>query len=143
MWMRSHLGVYAVVGADKAMAAGIGTLGAVVVGMTNAIGGGFLRDIIVREEPLMFKPGQVYVFAALGGCLLFIGLVRRYDVPVQQSAFIAILVTLLLRLLAIRFNWTTAPVSEWEQSLRKNLDRQNKAALVDKEGPAEPSGKLT
>ena len=111
------LAVYAVVGADKALAAGYAPVGAVVIGMTNAVGGGLLRDILVREEPLLFKPGQFYVLAALGGCLLFIGLVRHYGVPVQQAAFASIGTTLLLRLLAIRFNWQTFAVTEWQQHL--------------------------
>jgi uncharacterized membrane protein YeiH len=114
------LGVYAVVGADKALAAGIAPLGALLVGMTNAVGGGLLRDILVRDEPLLFKPGQLYVLAGLGGCVLFIGLLRFYDVPVQQAATAGISVCLLLRLLAIRFNWRTVPMSQWDQT-RKRL----------------------
>ena len=111
------LGVYAVVGADKALAAGYGSLGAVLIGMTNAVGGGLLRDILVREEPLLFKPGQFYVLAALGGCTLFVALAREYGVPVQQAAFASIGTTLLLRLLAIRFNWQTFAVTEWRRHL--------------------------
>jgi len=33
------------------------------VGLCNAVGGGLIRDILVREEPIMFKPGQLYVLA--------------------------------------------------------------------------------
>ena len=109
------LAVYAVVGADKSLAAGYASVGAVVIGMTNAVGGGLLRDILVREEPLLFKPGQFYVLAALGGCVLFVVLLRHYGVPVQQAAFASIATTLLLRLLAIRFNWQTFAVTEWPQ----------------------------
>ena len=111
------LAVYAVVGADKALVAGISSVGAVVIGMTNAVGGGLVRDIFVREEPLLFKPGQFYVLAALGGCALFVAL-RYYSLPVEKAAIASICVTLLLRLLAIRFNWTTSPFSEWSPSLR-------------------------
>jgi uncharacterized membrane protein YeiH len=111
------LAVYAVVGADKALVAGYAPVGAVVIGMTNAVGGGLLRDILVREEPLLFKPGQFYVLAALGGCTLFIALAHEYGVPVQQAAFASIATTLLLRLLAIRFNWQTFAVTEWRRHL--------------------------
>jgi uncharacterized membrane protein YeiH len=111
------LAVYAVVGADKALVAGISPVGAVVIGLTNAVGGGLLRDILVRDEPLLFKPGQFYVLAALGGCVLFVAL-RYYSLPVQQAAVASICVTLLLRLLAIRFNWQTFAVTEWPSPLR-------------------------
>lgn len=108
------LAVYAVVGADKALAAGDSPLAAVLIGMTNAVGGGLLRDILVREEPLLFKPGQFYVLAALGGCVLFVGL-GYYSVPVEKAAAAGICTTLLLRLLAIRFNWKTFAVAEWRK----------------------------
>src|SRR6516162_8220948 len=58
------LGVYAVVGADRAMAVEIGHLGAALVGVINAVGGGVLRDVLTREEPVLFKPGQFYATAA-------------------------------------------------------------------------------
>lgn len=111
------LAVYAVVGADKALVAGTAALAAVLIGMTNAVGGGLLRDIFVRDEPLLFKPGQFYVLAALGGCLLFVGLVH-YGLPVKQAATSGICTTLLLRLLAIRFNWKTYAVTEWRKASR-------------------------
>jgi uncharacterized membrane protein YeiH len=112
------IGVYAVVGADKALASGIATIGAILVGMCNGVGGGLLRDILVREEPLMFKPGQLYVLAALGGCVLFVLLVRQYGIPIQDAAWVAIGVTLALRILAIRFNWTTTPLNRWDITRR-------------------------
>ena len=37
----------------------------------NAVGGGLLRDVLVREEPLLFKPGQFCALIVLGGCGLF------------------------------------------------------------------------
>jgi uncharacterized membrane protein YeiH len=115
------LAVYAVVGADKALAAGDLPLAAVLIGMANAVGGGLLRDILVREEPLLFKPGQFYVLAALGGCLLFVGL-GYYGVPVEKAAAAGICTTLLLRLLAIRFNWKTFAVAEWRKPSRNPVD---------------------
>ena len=111
------LAVYAVVGADKALVAGIAPVAAALIGMTNAVGGGLLRDILVRDEPLLFKPGQFYVLAALGGCVLFVAL-RYYGMPVHEAALSSICVTLLLRLLAIRFNWQTFAVTEWPPPVR-------------------------
>ena len=32
----------------------------IFVGVVNATAGGVLRDVLVREEPLVFKPGQYY-----------------------------------------------------------------------------------
>ena len=108
------IGVYAMVGADKALAAGIAAVGAIIVGMCNAMGGGVLRDILVREEPLVFKPGQLYVLACLAGCILYVYLVQSDGMDAQRAAWIAIAATVVLRVLAIRFNWTTRAFSEWD-----------------------------
>ncbi len=107
------IGVYGVVGANKAMIAGIPPLPALLVGMCNAVGGGLLRDVLVREEPLVFKPGQLYALAALGGCVLFVALSYYSGVDTNTSAWISIAVTGGLRLLAIRFNWTTRSMRDW------------------------------
>ena len=59
------LGAYAAFGTEKALTAGLAVPAAVLVGVINAAGGGLLRDIITREEPLVFRPGQFYVLTAL------------------------------------------------------------------------------
>lgn len=112
------LGVYGVVGVNKALIAGIAPVPALLVGMCNAVGGGLLRDVLVREEPLVFKPGQLYSLAALGGCVLFVAMSYYYGVDTNFSAWISIAVTLLLRLLAIRFDWTTRSLREWSKGAK-------------------------
>ncbi len=49
-------------------------MAAALVGLLNAVGGGVLRDIAIREEPLVFKPGEHYAGAALAGICVFLGL---------------------------------------------------------------------
>jgi uncharacterized membrane protein YeiH len=107
------IGVYGVVGANKAMIAGIPPEAALLVGMCNAVGGGLLRDVLVREEPLVFKPGQLYALAALAGCALFVVMSYHYGVDTNVSAWTSIVATLALRLLAIRFNWATRSMRDW------------------------------
>ena len=101
------IGVYAVYGANKSLVAGVPPEAAVLVGLCNAVGGGLLRDVIVREEPLLLKPGQLYFLATLVGCIGFVVLSHEYGVDVEAAAYSAIAVTLLLRVAAIRFNWRT------------------------------------
>jgi uncharacterized membrane protein YeiH len=101
------IGVYAVYGANKSLVAGASPEAAVLVGLCNAVGGGVLRDVIVREEPLLLKPGQLYFLATLAGCLGFVVASHHYGIDVEYAAYGAIAVTLLLRVLAIHFNWRT------------------------------------
>jgi uncharacterized membrane protein YeiH len=105
------LGAYAVVGVLKSLNAGLSVAAAVLVGVVNAIGGSVLRDVLVREEPLLFKPGQFYALAALAGCLLFVLLTLQLEIDVLRAALITIGATFAFRLLAIRFNWTTKPIA--------------------------------
>jgi uncharacterized membrane protein YeiH len=107
------IGVYAVYGANKSLVAGVPPEAAVLVGLCNAVGGGLLRDVIVRDEPLLLKPGQLYFLATLVGCIGFVVMSYHYGIDVEHSAYIAIAVTLLLRVFAIRFNWRTTAFGAW------------------------------
>ena len=102
------IGVYAVYGANKSLVAGVSPEAAVLVGLCNAVGGGLIRDVLVREEPLLLKPGQLYVLATLIGCIAFVVLSHVYGVGVEVAAYFSIALTLLLRSLAIRFDWRTS-----------------------------------
>ena len=109
------LGVYAVVGADRSLTAGLSHLGAILVGVVNAVGGGVLRDVLTREEPVVFKPGQYYAAAAALGSVLYVGFRATLEMNPQPAAFIAGGVAILVRLLAVRFDWRTRPWYWWHE----------------------------
>jgi uncharacterized membrane protein YeiH len=116
------LGVYAVVGAQKALAAGLHPVAALLAGVTNATGGGILRDLVVRIEPLVFRPGQFYVLAALAGCVVFVTLTVEATLAIELAAAAAIVTTFMLRLLAIQYDWQTKPVATTWGPRRRPLD---------------------
>lgn len=101
------IAIYSVYGANKSLVAGASPEAAVLVGLCNAVGGGLLRDVIVREEPLLMRPGQLYFLATLVGCIAFVVMSHHYGVEVQASAYAAIGVIVVLRVLAIHFDWKT------------------------------------
>ena len=103
------LGVYAVVGADRSLAAGLGHLGAALVGVINAVGGAVLRDVLTREEPVLFKPGQFYATAAVVAAVLYVGLREGVELNPQPAAVVAAAVGIAVRLLAVRYDWKTRP----------------------------------
>ncbi|PAW69093.1 MAG: hypothetical protein B9S34_00170 [Opitutia bacterium Tous-C1TDCM] len=105
------LGAYAAFGTQKALLAGLSVPAAVLVGVINAAGGGLLRDIIVREEPLVFKPGQFYVLTAVAGAVVFVFLSVHLNLEPTPAAFAAIAFTFAFRVLTIIFNWRTAAVA--------------------------------
>ena len=80
------------------------------MGVINAAGGGLLRDIITRQEPLVFKPGQFYVLTALAGAVVFVFLTVELEVEATLAALAAIVATFGFRVLTIIFNWRNASI---------------------------------
>ena len=98
------LGLFAVVGAGKAMAFHLGPGAAVLMGVLTAIGGGMARDILVSEVPVVFS-AELYAVAALAGAAVFV----IGDAVFPRFAAVAPafggIVCVALRLLAIRKGW--------------------------------------
>lgn len=111
------LGAYAAFGTQKALQAGLSAPAAVLVGIVNAAGGGLLRDIITREEPLVFKPGQFYVLTALAGAVTFVVLTVQTSLEATAAAIFAVTVTFVFRALTIVFNWRTTAVGPADQDV--------------------------
>ena len=101
---------YGVVGTSKAFEAGLAVPACIFVGVVNAVGGGLIRDILVREEPLLLKPGQFYVIASLLGVTEFALFTTFFRAPVVPCALLAIAITFIFRLFAIIFDWKTKSV---------------------------------
>lgn len=110
------LGAYAAVGVQKSLDAGLSVPAAMLVGMVNACGGGVLRDVLTREEPLLFKPGEFYALAAALGASMYTLLVIPGTVPTATAAWITIAITFVFRALAVRFHWRTSPLRKVDQT---------------------------
>src|SRR5205809_1109767 len=102
--------VYGVVGASKAFEAGLAIPACIFVGVVNAVGSGLIRDVLVREEPLLFKPGQFFVIASVLGVAGFSLLAFGFHAPLVPSAILAIATTFVFRLLAILSDWKTRSI---------------------------------
>jgi uncharacterized membrane protein YeiH len=105
------LGAYAAFGTQKALQAGLAVPAAILVGVINAAGGGLLRDVLTREEPLVFRPGQFYVLTAVAGAVTFVCLSINLAMSATASALVAVAVTFVFRVLTIVFNWQTSAVA--------------------------------
>ena len=105
------LGAYAAFGVQKSLLAGLAAPAAILVGVVNAVGGGVLRDLLCREEPLVFKPGQFYLLTALAGSVTFVFCSIELNWSANRSAMASVALTFVFRALTIAFNWRTAPVA--------------------------------
>ena len=98
------LGLFAVSGTQKALAYGINPLVAGLLGMLTGIGGGMLRDVLVREIPVVLR-ADFYALAALSGAMVVIvGHVLHW--PLLPAAIAGALVCFSVRLVAIRRGWS-------------------------------------
>lgn len=104
------LGMYSVVGANAALNAQLVPLAAIIVGMFNAVGAGLIRDLLVAEVPVIFRPGRFYAGAAMVGSSVFTVLFGWLQVEEMVAALVAIALTFLVRVLSVRFDWRTRPL---------------------------------
>lgn len=103
------LGLFAVAGARKALDHGIGTVGACGIGMLTAIGGGIIRDVLVREIPVVLHR-EIYATAALvGAAIIAIG--DRLGAPDTVLAVVAVITTFVIRVVSRWRRWS-APVPQ-------------------------------
>jgi uncharacterized membrane protein YeiH len=104
------LGAYGVVGSQAALQAGLVPLAAILVGVFNACGAGIIRDVLIRQEPIIFKPGQFYAGAAILGCSMFVAMVSLIKLDNTLAAILSTLTVFIFRLLSVRYNWQTKAV---------------------------------
>lgn len=67
------LSLFAVVGAAKALDFGMGPAQAIILGTVTAVGGGTLRDVLVREVPTVLT-SDLYAIPAMLGAAVLVGL---------------------------------------------------------------------
>lgn len=98
------LSLFAVTGAQKTLAYGYNSEMAVLLGITTAVGGGVIRDIMLNRVPVILQK-EIYAAAAL----LAAGIVVLGDHFNLGSggwvSIIALVVCFTLRILALRFHW--------------------------------------
>lgn len=98
------LGLFAVAGARKALDFGVPAVGACGIGMLTAIGGGIIRDVLVREIPTVLHR-EIYATAALlAAVLVVIG--DKADFNNVATAAVAIAAAFGLRVISRWKQWS-------------------------------------
>ena len=105
------LGVFSIIGASIAyQVVGMEFLPMLLGGLITAIGGGILRDVFVREIPIVFVK-EVYAVASVIGIVVFYAILSS-GVEIQVASIVGIVVTTTIRLLAMKFKWNLPKVRE-------------------------------
>ncbi len=99
------LGLFCVTGTVVAYSAGLGAPSAALMGVTTAIGGGVIRDVLSGQVPAVLRPDQsLYAIPAVAGAALTATLLYA-DVYRAWVGLICAALTIVFRLLAIRYGW--------------------------------------
>jgi uncharacterized membrane protein YeiH len=94
------LGLFAVAGTAKALDHGVPAVGAVVIGVVTAVGGGVARDLLAGDVPVILH-SEIYATPAAAAAVIVAVVSRAPAVEVAA----AILATA-IRLLALRYRWS-------------------------------------
>jgi uncharacterized membrane protein YeiH len=95
------LSVFAVTGASKAMEFGLGPGQAVILGAITGVGGGTLRDVLVREVPSVLRTGLYAVPALVGAAVTVVTILL--GVYGLVAAIAAAAACFLVRLIGLHF----------------------------------------
>ncbi len=80
----------------------------VISSLVTAFGGGILRDVLVREPPIVFTK-EVYAVASFIGVIIFLIMVNL-KLPFEYTAIVVIFVTTGIRLISIKLHWNLPKV---------------------------------
>jgi len=97
------LALFAVSGAGKALAFHAGPVAATLLGMLTGIGGGMVRDVLVREIPTVLRTELYAVAALIGAVVVVVG--RMLHVPSVAAATAGAVLCFGLRFIAMRRGW--------------------------------------
>jgi uncharacterized membrane protein YeiH len=109
--LRSHvlvfdaagLALFAVAGAQKALAYGLNPTLAAVLGMLTGIGGSVVRDVLLSEIPMVLR-AELYAIAALAGAAVVV-ITHVLEGPSVHAAIAGAILCFGLRVLAMWRGW--------------------------------------
>lgn len=97
------LGLFVVVGAEKALHLGFDPWVAVIMGTITGSVGGVLRDVLINEIPLIFRK-EIYALACIIGGIIFVVLHNYTPLNIVFIEISTALVVILVRYLAVKYH---------------------------------------
>jgi len=106
------LGLFCVTGATKALDFGVGAVSAVLLGAITGIGGGILRDVLLRDVPTVLRHELYAIPALLGAAVLVVAQESGSANPVYPT--LAILLCVVVRLAGLKYG-VNVPIAPSER----------------------------
>jgi uncharacterized membrane protein YeiH len=97
------LGLYAVVGAQKALGLGLSGFSAILVGAVAATGGSVIMDMLAGDVPELVRPGPIGHFGAVIGAVVYVTMAKWLGVPELVGMIVTVVLVFVVRVAALRF----------------------------------------
>lgn len=97
------LALFNVIGIEKTLNLGLPAWTAITMGGVTGAGGGIIRDVLINEEPLIFRK-EIYAMACVAGGLIYVAGGEMGMGP-NANAFLSSLTVIIIRILAVRRHW--------------------------------------
>jgi len=123
------IGLFGAIGVTTALNAGLPEIPAIFVGVTSAVGGGVLRDLLLNMPISVMHVGSLYAVAAGAGTIVLITM-NVLGTGLIAASIACVAVTTAIRLLAVRFGWSLP-----EQRILKGLRNPRLMRPADLTGP--------
>lgn len=116
------LGLFCVTGTAKAFAYGLGPVQATALGITTAVGGGAIRDVLAREVPVLLRwDREIYTVPALVGAALVAVLVETGHFNAYTATAAAVF-AFAFRVLALHKGWRAPRAWRRNSEVRGDFD---------------------
>lgn len=96
------LGLFTVVGIDKALSLGFPMWIAISMGMITGSVGGLIRDVLINQVPLILRK-DIYAIASILGGLVFYAC-NKLDMAPITTQIISVIAVIVIRILAVRYH---------------------------------------
>lgn len=96
------LGLFVVVGIEKSVDAGFPFWVTIVMGMITGSVGGIIRDILINEEPLIFRKDVYALACVLGGVVFYI--CTLFGLAETLTQILSAASVIVMRILAVKYH---------------------------------------
>jgi uncharacterized membrane protein YeiH len=116
------IGTFGAIGTTKALSLGVGEVGALLVGIVGAVGGSIIRDLLLGLPVAFLQVSSLFAVAAGAGAGALILLVAL-GVPIPLAGVLSIVLTTVIRLGAVRFDWKVPEQQPLRRPVRRPMSR--------------------
>lgn len=108
------LTVWAIAGAQKASAAGLAWLSAILLGTITAVGGGVSRDLMLQRRPAVFGRSPLYATVAILVAAIQVLSTYAFGAHLAVGTVAAMIGGFLLRMIAAKRGWGLPTGLDWK-----------------------------